>query len=83
MFYLGFASVSAVFVGWLRRRIKVTTGATGHITKDGKGSTFQLKYAKKASLKVFKKMYYSKKVVCLSRKRLKIQKMLAIVEKSL
>jgi len=83
MFYLCFVSASKVFTDWLRSKIKKFVGAEGHISKDGKGSTFQLKYVKTESLKIFKKMYRSKKAVCLSRKRLKIQKTLGIVDQSL
>ncbi len=83
MFYLGFASASKIFTDWLRIKIKEFVGSYGHITKDGRGSTFQLKFAKRESLAVLKKMYYSKKVICLSRKHLKIQRMLAIVGKSI
>jgi len=83
MFYLGFASASKIFTDWLRFKIKEFVGSLGHITKDSRGFTFQLKYAKHEGLAVLKRMYYSKKVVCLSRKYLKVQKMLAIVGKSL
>lgn len=83
MFYLGFASASKVFTDWLRLKIETAVGSRGHITKDGNGSTFQLKYGKTESLKIFRKMYYSKHCVYLTRKYLKIQKMLAIVGWSL
>lgn len=83
MFYMGIASASKVFIDWLREQIWKVVGSRGHITKDGNGSTFQLKYAKADSLKVLKKMYYSRKVICLSRKRLKVEKTLGIVGKSL
>lgn len=79
MFYLCFASASKLFIDWLRLEIKESVGSAGHITKDGKGSTYQLKYAKKESVPILEKMYYTKRVICLSRKYLKIQKMLAIV----
>ena len=83
MFYLGFASASKVFTDWLRRKIREFVGISGHITKDGRGSTYQLKYAKGESFQVLKKMYYSKRCVFLPRKYLKIKKMLDIVGKSL
>src|SRR3989338_4875010 len=83
MFYLGFASASKVFTDWLRRKIREFAGSSGHITKDGRGSTFQLKYAKGESFQVLKKMYYSRRCVFLQRKYLKIKKMLDIVGKSL
>lgn len=84
MFYLGFASASKAFIDWLQTKIEKVVGSLGHITKDNRrGSTLQLKYAKAESLKIIKKMYPKPNVMCLSRKRLKIEKMLAIVGKSL
>lgn len=83
MFYLGFVSASHTFVIWIQDQLRVHLGVHGHITKDGKGSTYQLKYAKKEGLAVLRRMYSSEKVVCLSRKHLKIRKMLAIVGESL
>ncbi len=79
MFYLGFASAAPEYLLWLQSTIKRHIGVTGHITKAKNSSCLQLKYAKADSIKIFKKMYYSKNVVCLSRKRLKINKILGIV----
>ena len=50
---------------------------------NGRNILKQLKYAKADSLKLLRKMYYSRNAVSLSRKRLKIQKMLAIVGEQL
>lgn len=83
MFYLCFVSASKIFIDWIRTEIRNSIGCVGHITKDGKSSTFQLKYAKAESFLIIKKMYHPKNVICLSRKYLKIQKMLAIVGKSI
>ncbi len=84
MFYLGIASASKAFVNWLQNEIYKSLGVKGHITSSKRmGTCYQLKYAKADSLKIFKKMYHSKDCVCLSRKYLKIQKMLAIVGESL
>ena len=79
MFYTEFVSASRVHIDWLRSEIKERCGISGHITKCGKQSTSQLKYAKKESLVLLKRMYYSKKVTHLARKKLKINQMLAIV----
>lgn len=79
MFYTCFISASPAHVNWLRDEIHKRTGILGHITRDGRHVAQQLKYAKKDSLKLLHKMYHSKKVVCLSRKRLKIEKILSIV----
>lgn len=84
MFYLCFASASTAFVNWLRGELQKQLGAKGHITKSGRfGTCYNLKYAKADSLKIFRRMYHSKNCVYLSRKYLKIQKMLAIVGESL
>lgn len=79
MFYTSFASASPAHLSWLRKEIYRRVGVHGHITTNGRHITQQLKYAKADSLKLLRKMYYSRNVVCLSRKRLKIEKMLAIV----
>ncbi len=84
MFYLGVASASKLFVDWLQNQIFRFLRIKGHITSSGReGTCYQLKYAKADSLKIFRRMYYSKRVICLSRKRLKIEKTLGIVGESL
>ncbi|OGI69097.1 hypothetical protein A3A09_00715 [Candidatus Nomurabacteria bacterium RIFCSPLOWO2_01_FULL_42_20] len=80
MFYVEFVSASLDHIEWLRQELKKRTGVFGHITKDGRKITYQLKYAKKESLEIIKKMYYNPQVVCLSRKKVKIKKAL-IIEK--
>ena len=74
MFYLEFVSASKKHIDWLRQELNKRLDIRGHISKDGRGRTFQLKYAKKEALEIIKKMYYDEKVICLSRKRLKIEK---------
>lgn len=81
MFYLEFASASRKHLFWLKEEIKKQAYVSGHITGRKKKVFFQLKYAKKESLEIIRKMYYTPKVVCLSRKKLKIQKALKIEEK--
>ena len=84
MFYAGFVSASVKHVKWLRKVIQTRLGLKGHITIPRKGaSCYQLKYAKKESLVLFKKIYKRNSAICLSRKRLKIEKTLAIVGKRL
>jgi hypothetical protein len=78
MFYLEFASASLKHLVWLQKEINRATHANGHITGRKKKTFFQLKYAKKEALEIIKKMYYNPKVVCLSRKRIKIEKALKI-----
>ncbi len=83
MFYTSFISASDIFIQWLRTVIEESTGSMGHVKKDGKGSTFQLTYAKKDSVKIINKMYQKKKQISLSRKRLKIKRILGIVGRSI
>lgn len=81
MFYLGFASASLKHLVWLQEEIKILTGVLGHITGKKKKIFFQLKYAKRETMEIIKKMYYTPKVVCLSRKRDKINKTLLVEKK--
>jgi hypothetical protein len=83
MFYTEFVSASPFFIQWLRNKLHAMTGVRGHISRDGKSSTQQLKYAKRESLHVLRYMYYAPSVICLRRKRLKIERMLRIVGESL
>ncbi len=83
MFYIGFVSASQKHILWLRERLKNFLGVKGHITKTKNNSCYQLKYAKFEATKIIHKMYSSKSVMCLSRKRLKIEKMLGIVKEKL
>ena len=80
MFYTSFTSASRLHIDWLQHEIERRLHIRGHISENpAKRSVIQLRYAKADSLKLLPKMYYSKKVLCLSRKRLKIEKMLRIV----
>jgi hypothetical protein len=81
MFYLEFTSASMDHIVWLQEKIKKIIKVKGHISGRKNKSFFQLKYAKREALAVIKKMYYTKKVVCLSRKKFKIEKALIIEEK--
>lgn len=78
MFYTGFVSASPVHVEWLRFSIKRLLGIRGHTTKSVKNSAYQLKYAKAESLILLPKLYYNPSVVCLSRKRAKVEKALGV-----
>ena len=78
MFYTAFASASKKHIDWIRREIYERLKVKGHITKDKKKITYQLKYAKKESLKIIKNMYYSRSIVYLTRKRKKIEKALKV-----
>ncbi len=81
MFYIEFVSASKLHIDWIRNEIFEKFAINGHLAKDGSGSTHQLKYAKKEALVIIKKMYYSPNVLCLSRKKEKIQRALLVEEK--
>ena len=83
MFYTTFVSASEAHISWLQREIGKRLKVSGHITGDGQKTVFQLRYAKSDSLRLLRKMYPTEKVLCLSRKRLKIEKMLSIVGEQL
>lgn len=81
MFYTVLISASKKHLLWLRGAIFNLLGITGHITKNG--SIHSLRYAKAESLKLLPKLYYNKSVICLSRKRRKIERALKIAGKKL
>ncbi|HBV58153.1 MAG TPA: hypothetical protein DEB73_02755 [Candidatus Magasanikbacteria bacterium] len=68
---------------WIKKFIRNLLKINGHITKSVNSSVYQLKYAKAESLKLLPKLYYDSKVVCLSRKLLKINKALGIIGKKI
>lgn len=83
MYYVGFVSASPRFILWLKNIIHSLCGISGHISADGRRRSQQLKYAKHESMRLVRKMYYSPRVICLSRKRLKLERTLAIVGEKL
>ncbi|KKU90825.1 MAG: Intein-containing protein [Candidatus Jorgensenbacteria bacterium GW2011_GWA1_48_11] len=83
MFYTVFVSASKPHIEWLRRKIRGFSDLNGYVTKSRNQSIYELRYAKKESLRLLKKIYYSDEVICLSRKRLKVQKALAIIGEKL
>lgn len=78
MFYMVFISASQVHIEWLQSELHHRIQVEGHLNRDSKKFTYQLKYAKKESLKIIKNMYYSDSVMCLSRKREKIEEAVKI-----
>jgi hypothetical protein len=83
MFYIEFISASSAHVGWIREVLKEQLGVFGHITVSKGSKVIQLKYAKRETLLILERLYPNSRVICLSRKRLKIQEALRIVGKSL
>lgn len=78
MFYIEFISASKNHIDWLQKKINEKIYISGHVTKNSKKICYQLKYAKKEAMAIIKKLYYNPGVVCLSRKRKKIEKALEI-----
>ncbi|MBU3925023.1 hypothetical protein KJ854_03730 [Patescibacteria group bacterium] len=83
MFYIELTSASKNHILWLQKRIFGLRGIKGRITKSRNNSAYRLKYAKAESLKLLPKLYYDKFVICLSRKRKKIEQALKIAGKKL
>lgn len=83
MYYLGITSASLSHILWLREKLNFLLDTKGHITRHGKGSAYQLKFGKKESLIILRKIYPTSSVRCLSRKRLKIERALAIINEKL
>ena len=79
MFYTSFVSASKKHILWLREKLDKLVGISGHVTKSGRRSIYQLKYAKSESLKLLPLIYYDDNVPCLERKRIKIEKALDVV----
>lgn len=87
MFYLCFTSASKNHLLWLRkvmhRLLSVQGSLSSYQQKDKPNSFHQLKFAKAETLIILRKLYPDAKVICLSHKRLKIEKALGIVGLSL
>ena len=81
MYYVTFISASRKHIDWLRGEVDRLYRVKGHCSDKPAGSVYQLKYAKKESNVILKKMYYKEDVLCLSRKRLKIEKVLGTIGK--
>ena len=71
MFYLSFTSASDDFLLWLKDNILRLSGFEGKISVSNRAN--QLKFAKNSSRCIIEKMFYSKNVICLKRKRDKIK----------
>lgn len=78
--YTGFSSASLPYLEWAKQNIVKNFGIEGKI-KTGGRSVYLLMYAKNASITLFKKMYYDGSVICLKRKRFKIERALGIIQK--
>jgi len=79
MFYTTLVSASKAHIDWLRSALSESLGIIGHITKSRNAAVYQLRYAKAESLKLLRNLYYNTQVVCLSRKRSKVERALKVV----
>lgn len=77
MFYLSFLSASKKHIDWLRQTITRLASIHGHVTKAKNDAVYQLKFAKKETLILLKKIYYSDTIPALTRKKEKIFKAIA------
>ncbi len=69
MIYCTFLAKNPKHLEWLQQQIKKYSGLEGKIGEFSRVA--RLRYAKKASIGLYKQMYYDKNVVSLSRKRTK------------
>lgn len=83
MFYTELVSASPKFIDWIREKNGELLGIDGHLAHNKRKTTTQLKYAKRESLLLLRKMYYSHDSIYLTRKKLKIDKALGIIGESI
>ncbi len=88
MFYLVFTSASRSHIDWLHNTLTRFLDVQGHLTITHGGGKerneiYNLRFAKKEAVKVIERMYAQLGKTHLSRKRLKIERALRIVGKSL
>ncbi len=76
MFYVSFASAGQVFIEWMRSTIEKHLKIKGHISTSGERDFWQLRYAKAEAKVLINKMYESIDCIYLSRKKLKINRIL-------
>ena len=76
MFYMSFTSASPNFLKWLQKHININADISGKITRGTR--SYQLRFAKKESRVLVKKIYYTNNIPYLERKFAKIRKTLKI-----
>lgn len=81
VFYTGFASASIDYLEWMKIKVKKLYTIEGYIKVGGNKAERLLMFAKYSSIKLINIMYYSNKVVCLSRKKFKIDSTLGIIQR--
>lgn len=79
MLYTGFVSASLDHLEWLDNEIERLYELKGKIRYATRA--YQLKFAKNASVRLLGEIYYRNKLICLERKRFKIEESLDIIRK--
>jgi hypothetical protein len=85
--WVRFISASKSHVEWLRKNMQRLIGIDGHFSEnkptrpDQTTSIWQIKFAKKDSIKLLKWIYYKKNLPCLERKRKIAFQTMAIISK--
>lgn len=77
MFYITFNSASLTHIKWLRETLDRLADVRGHVCNDGRKIIWQLKYAKRESKIVIKRLYSRSNTPRLMRKYRKVRKILA------
>ena len=77
--YLGFTSASKTHLEWIQRKLSKTLGLTGSIRISSR--VYVLSYAKKNSVLLANKIYYRSNIICLKRKKYKIERALGIINR--
>ena len=78
--YTVFISASLKHLEWIQTKIIKLLKVTGRLRYYGR-SVYHLIFAKKESVVLLNRLYYNKKVICLSRKQFKIDQALGIINK--
>ncbi len=78
MFYIAFSSGSLEFLKWLQKKIKINCELKGYLGGSRNNNIFILRYAKRESLILFNKMFYSENIPFLKRKYKKALKIFQI-----
>ena len=78
MFYTAFSSGSLKFLQWLKNKITKNLDLKGYIGTTGTQGNFILRYAKRETLVLFNKIFYSKNIPFLRRKYKKALKIFQI-----
>lgn len=79
LFYIGFSSASLEHIHWIQNKLNLFLDVKGRVKNSNGNACYQLEYAKTEAKIIVAAMYKRKTNICLSRKRLKIEKSLVIM----